>query len=121
MINRYLDIARGTLPPGIAAEAAAPSCGEKADDISDISDQRGIHGLTTLPPVHEASDPQEPIPTTPCRACSGRRWRLWRDDANERWHWWCCHCHPLVVINPDGSVWRDGVTIRSAGRRRGDA
>jgi len=59
----------------------------------------------TLPPIHSAGHEPGPIPVVACHACGNRRWRAWCDEEGTRWEWLCCRCHPLVVINPDGTRW----------------
>ena len=64
------------------------------------------------PTVHRARDP-DARPTEPCAACGWRYWRLWSEEATSAdgtsrvtWWWICNHCRPLVIHNPDGTVWR---------------
>jgi len=56
-----------------------------------------------LPPIHAATGVPGPIPVSACRVCGNRRWRAWCDEEGTRWEWLCYRCHPLVVINPDGT------------------
>ncbi len=53
-------------------------------------------------------------PPFTCTTCGGHRRRLWSHDDGATWDDLCCDCAPLIIRNPDGSLWSEGRVIEPA-------
>ncbi len=84
----------------------APSVAEDDERVS-VDD-----APAPLPPT--VSDFWRERPPFTCPVCGGYRQRLWSSDGGHTWDEHCCACEPLIIRNPDGSLWSNGAIIRSA-------
>jgi DNA polymerase-1 len=94
---------RGAVTPDLRAALIAL----KPALLAELAKRRtgALEKSAGLAPDHGTEDPWA-RPTVPCMVCGQIKWRVWWRGEGEGWRRICNACRPLVVYNPDGTVWR---------------